>query len=230
VLSNIEAIGKLCNNYGCLFLVDVVATMVMVPIKVDAWHIDIAYCNGQKGLSCAPGVSPITISDRALWHLKNRKTPVNSYVFDLNRIMKYWFEQTEIVRTYHHTAPVNSLYGLHEALRMVANEGLEVIQERYRKNAEMFTVGLESMAFEMPVPKDIRIPILNVISKEDSWATKDIVQRMLYDHGVQISEGLGKMQSHMLRLSAMGPANNAQDITYALNALSKVLRSGRYTF
>lgn len=224
VLSDIESIGRLCHAHGVLSIIDAVSSIVSSPLKIDDWGIDIAYANTHKCLGGMPGLAPITVSDRAIDVILKRKTPVRSYFLNFIQIMNNWYKQDKILRTYHFSAPVNSLYGMHEALLMIYEEGLEALRNRYAENGRRLSQGLENMELEMPVPADIRIPILNLVKVQPDWDQSQIIQQLYHDHGVQISAGLGKNTPDFLRIAPMGKCNNTIDIDYTLAALKIVLK------
>lgn len=224
VLSDIESIGRLCHARGVLSIIDVVSSIITTPLKIDDWGIDIAYANTHKCLGGIPGLAPITVSDRAIDVILKRKTPVRSYFLNFIQIMNNWYKQDKILRTYHFSAPINSLYGMHEALLMIYEEGLENLRKRYTENGRHFTQGLEKIGLEMPVPAAIRIPILNLVKVQPDWNQFQIIHDLYHEHGIQISTGMGKNTADFLRMAAMGKCNNIVDIDYTLAALKIVLK------
>ena len=138
--SDVEKLVKLAHAHDCLTIVDAVTSLGGTPVKVDEWKIDAIYSGSQKCLSCTPGLSPVSFNERALKKVRNRKSKVQSWFLDMQLVMGYWGGSSK--RAYHHTAPINMLYGLHEALRLVLEEGLDARFERHRRHSEMFCAGL----------------------------------------------------------------------------------------
>ncbi|MBT3733897.1 MAG: alanine--glyoxylate aminotransferase family protein, partial [Gammaproteobacteria bacterium] len=156
VQSNAAELCALARARDCLTIVDCVTSLGGTEVNLDAWGADAAYSGTQKCLSCAPGLSPISLSERAVSAIKNRTTPVASWFLDLNLVMGYWGEGQK--RAYHHTAPVNALYGLHEALVILEQETLAVSWERHQRNHRALKAGLEAMGLSFIVPEDERLP------------------------------------------------------------------------
>ena len=160
--SDAEAICKLARKYDCLTIVDCVTSLGGTEVSLDVWGADAVYSGSQKCLSCAPGISPVSFSGRAVEAVKARQTPVRSWFMDLNLVMGYWGEgQT---RAYHHTAPVNALYGFHEALVILYEEGLQAAWERHMQNHLALRAGLEAMGLSLIVPEKERLPQLNAVT------------------------------------------------------------------
>jgi len=153
-LQPMEGIGKLCREFNALLLLDTVTSLGGVPVLLDRWHVDLAYSGSQKCISCPPGASPLTLGERALGKLDNRNSKVPNWYLDMTMVGKYWGKE----RTYHHTAPISMIYGFREALRLIAEEGLEDRWERHRVNAEILWEGLADLGIECHVPKEFRLP------------------------------------------------------------------------
>jgi alanine-glyoxylate transaminase/serine-glyoxylate transaminase/serine-pyruvate transaminase len=166
-LSDAKTLVALAHKHNCLAIVDAVTSLGGVELKVDDWKIDAIYSGTQKCLSCTPGLSPVSFSPRALEKIKNRKSKVQSWFMDLNLVMGYWGAATK--RAYHHTAPINALYGLHEALVILQEEGLEKSWARHQKNHLALRAGLEAMGLKFVVPEKERLPQLNAISVPEAW-------------------------------------------------------------
>jgi len=163
--SDVAALTKLAHEHDCLVIVDAVTSLGGTPIKVDEWGVDAIYSGSQKCLSCTPGLSPVSFSEAAVERVKSRKTAVQSWFLDLNLVMGYWGEGAK--RTYHHTAPVNALYGLHEALVILQEEGLENAWARHQKNHQILRAGVEAMGLSFIVPEEARLPQLNAVTIPD---------------------------------------------------------------
>nr|WP_080748988.1 alanine--glyoxylate aminotransferase family protein [Solemya velum gill symbiont] len=224
--SDAKALCELARKYDCLTIVDAVTSLGGTPVLVDEWGIDAIYSGSQKCLSCTPGLSPVSFSDKATDKISNRKTPVQSWFLDLNLVMAYW--NSEGPRSYHHTAPVNSLYALHEALLILKEEGLENSWARHQKNHEMLKAGLESMGIEFIVPEAERLPQLNAVAIPDGVNDAEVRSRLLHKFNLEIGAGLGPLAGKIWRIGLMGYASNTDNIKLCLNALGTVLNESGY--
>ena len=220
-LTDPESITKLAHDHGCLSIVDTVTGLVGVPLKVDEWGIDAIYSGTQKCLSASPGLSPISFSNAAKEKIKNRKSKVKSWFLDLNLIMSYW--EGEGGRSYHHTAPVNSLYGLHEALVMLSEEGLENSWTRHKENHLQLREGLEKLNIEFLVKEEDRLPQLNAIYIPDGVNDLESRQRLLNEFNLEIGAGLGVLAGKVWRIGLMGQSSNKKNIEYCLNSIAEVI-------
>ena len=219
-----EAICKMAKAAGMLTIVDAVTSLGGVPLEVDAWGIDAIYSGSQKCLSCTPGLSPVSFSARAEEVIKGRNRKVQSWFMDMSLIMNYW-EARGGARTYHHTAPVNSLYGLHEALVMLQEEGLEKSWERHKKNHMALRAGLEAMGLELLVPENERLPQLNAIKVPAGVDEAMVRKRLLSDYNLEIGAGLGALAGKVWRIGLMGSSSTVNHVTLCLAALESVLPS-----
>jgi alanine-glyoxylate transaminase/serine-glyoxylate transaminase/serine-pyruvate transaminase len=222
--SDAEAICKLAKAAGMLTIVDAVTSLGGVALEVDAWGIDAIYSGSQKCLSCAPGLSPVSFSARAEQVIKSRNRKVQSWFMDMSLIMNYW-EAKGGARTYHHTAPVNALYGLHEALTMLKEEGLEKSWERHKKNHLALRAGLEAMGLELLVPESERLPQLNAIRVPAGVDEAAVRKRLLADYNLEIGAGLGALAGKVWRIGLMGASSTPNHVTLCLAALESVLAS-----
>lgn len=220
----LEEISKIAKEYDALFVVDAVTSLGGVELKVDEWGIDACYSGTQKALSCPPGLSPITFSDRARKALHNRKGKVQSWYLDLTMIQNYWGKE----RFYHHTAPINMIYGLREALRIVKEEGLEARFERHKLNSDAFVAGIEAMGLQMVAPKEYRLPTLNAVRIPDG--VEDIrVRRFLLDkYGIEIGGGLGDFKGKAWRVGLMGESSRRNYVILLLAALADAMAQQGY--
>lgn len=219
--SDAQAISALAHRYGALSLVDTVTSLGGSPLKVDEWDIDAIYSGTQKCLSCTPGLSPVSFSVRAQEVVKNRKTKVQSWFMDLNLVMGYWGSGAK--RAYHHTAPINALYGLHEALVILQEEGLENAWERHRKNHLALKAGIEAMGLSFVVKEQDRLPQLNAIQIPEGIDDAAVRRLLLDDYGLEIGAGLGVMAGKIWRIGLMGHASNMRNILVCLDALEDIL-------
>ena len=221
VQSDAETLTRLAHEHDCLVIVDAVTSVGGTPVKVDEWGIDALYTGSQKCLSCTPGLSPVTFSERAVDAIKNRKTRVQSWFLDLNLVMGYWGEGAR--RAYHHTAPVNALYGLHEALVMVREEGLENAWARHASNHERLRAGLEEIGIHFLVDEAHRLPQLNAVLVPEGIDEAEVRRRLLEEYSLEIGAGLGALAGKVWRIGLMGHASNARNVTLCVNALGNVL-------
>ncbi|MEO8342992.1 MAG: alanine--glyoxylate aminotransferase family protein [Gallionella sp.] len=220
-LSDAKTLVALAHKHNCLAIVDAVTSLGGVALKVDEWGIDAIYSGTQKCLSCTPGLSPVSFSPRALEKIKNRKTKVQSWFMDLNLVMGYWGAATK--RAYHHTAPINALYGLHEALVILQEEGLEKSWARHQKNHLALRAGLEAMGLKFVVPEKERLPQLNAISVPEGVDEAAVRTVLLNDYQLEIGSGLGAMAGKVWRIGLMGYASNPRNVLLCLGALDDVL-------
>jgi len=221
VQSNAAALCALARARDCLTIVDCVTSLGGTEVNLDVWGADAAYSGTQKCLSCAPGLSPISLSERAVSAIKNRTTPVASWFLDLNLVMGYWGEGQK--RAYHHTAPVNALYGLHEALVILEQETLAVSWERHQRNHRALKAGLEAMGLSFIVPEDERLPQLNAVTIPEGVDEAQVRQQLLQQYNLEIGAGLGALAGKVWRIGLMGYASNPKNVLLCANALEAVL-------
>lgn len=219
--SDAKTLVEIAHKHNCLAIVDAVTSLGGTPLKVDEWNIDAIYSGTQKCLSCTPGLSPVSFSPRAQEKIKNRKTKVQSWFMDLNLVMGYWGGATK--RAYHHTAPINALYGLHEALVMLQEEGLHNSWARHHNNHLALRAGLEAMGLKFVVPEAERLPQLNAISVPEGVDETAVRSILLSDYNLEIGAGLGAMAGKVWRIGLMGHASNPRNVRLCLNALDDVL-------
>lgn len=222
-LSDAKMITEIAHKHGALSLVDAVTSLGGTPLKVDEWGIDAIYSGSQKCLSCTPGLSPVSFSSRALEVIKNRKTKVQSWFMDLNLVMGYWGSGAK--RAYHHTAPINALYGLHESLVILQEEGLENAWVRHRQHHEELKAGLEGMGLKFVVKESERLPQLNSIYVPEGVDDAKARRSLLDDYNLEIGAGLGEMAGKIWRIGLMGHACNERNVNICLTALEDVMRA-----
>ena len=220
-LTDPKSITKLAHDYGCLSIVDTVTGLAGVPLMVDDWNIDAIYSGTQKCLSASPGLSPISFSEAAKEKIKNRKSKVKSWFLDLNLIMSYW--EGEGGRSYHHTAPINALYGLHEALLILKEEGLENSWKRHKDNHLLLKQGLEKLNIGFLVNEEDRLPQLNAIYIPEGVNDLETRQKLLNDFNLEIGAGLGVLAGKVWRIGLMGQSSNKINIEHCLSSLSKAI-------
>ena len=198
-----------------------VTSLAGSPLKVDEWQIDAVYSGTQKCLSCVPGIAPVSFSERAQHHIRNRTHKVQSWFLDMNLIMGYWGEGAK--RAYHHTAPINALYALHEALLMLKEEGLENAWQRHRKNHLILRAGLEEMGLQFVVNEADRLPQLNAVSIPEGVDDATVRGRLLHEYNLEIGAGLGVLAGKVWRIGLMGHSSRMENILLCVGALESVL-------
>ncbi len=230
VLSDAKGLAQIAHDHGALVIVDAVTSLGGVPIRVDEWSLDAVYSGSQKCLSCFPGLSPVTFGEAALERIKNRKKKVQSWFLDLNLVMGYWSgEGKSAGRSYHHTAPVNSLYALHESLVMLHEEGIENTWSRHHANHKELAAGLEKLGLTLLVKETHRLPQLNAVNIPDGLIDGEIRALLLRDFELEIGGGLGDLAGKIWRIGLMGETCRSQNVNTCLNALGKVLGSESVT-
>ena len=221
--SDVKTLVEIAHKYDTLTIVDAVTSLGGTEISVDDWNVDAIYSGTQKCLSCTPGLSPVSFSQRAVDTIQARKTKVQSWFLDLNLVMGYWGAGAK--RAYHHTAPINSLYGLHEALVILQDEGLENSWARHMKNHLALRAGLEAMGLSFVVPENERLPQLNAINIPDGVDDATVRGILLKDYSLEIGAGLGVMAGKVWRIGLMGYASNPRNVLTCLSALEDALSS-----
>ncbi|MES9939150.1 MAG: alanine--glyoxylate aminotransferase family protein [Candidatus Thiodiazotropha sp. 6PLUC1] len=219
--SDAKELVELAHRHDCLTIVDAVTSLGGSELKVDEWGIDSIYSGTQKCLSCAPGISPISFNERALEKVRNRKQKVQSWFLDLNLVMGYWGSGQK--RAYHHTAPVNGLYGLHEALCILQAEGLENSWARHIKMHNALKAGLEAMGLDFIVDEAHRLPQLNAVSIPQGVDDASVRSRLLNEYNLEVGAGLGALAGKVWRIGLMGHSARAENILLCVSSLEAVL-------
>jgi alanine-glyoxylate transaminase/serine-glyoxylate transaminase/serine-pyruvate transaminase len=219
--SDAKTLVELAHKHDCLTIVDTVTSLGGTPVKVDEWGIDAIYSGTQKCLSCTPGISPVSFNERALEKVRNRAGKVQSWFLDLNLVMAYW--SGEGARTYHHTAPVNAMYALHESLVMLRNEGLENAWARHQRNHLALRAGLEALGLEFIVKESDRLPQLNAVSIPEGVDEALVRSRLLQEFNLEIGAGLGALAGKVWRVGLMGHSSRAENILLCVGALEAIL-------
>jgi alanine-glyoxylate transaminase / serine-glyoxylate transaminase / serine-pyruvate transaminase len=215
----IEGVGELCREYDCLLLLDTVTSLGGVPIHLDDWGVDLAYSCSQKGLGCAPGASPFTMSPRAMAKLAARPTKVPNWYLDMLLLGKYWGAE----RMYHHTAPINLYYGLREALRLVSEEGIDQSWTRHQTNVEYLWSSLEAIGLKMHVEQQYRLPTLTTVCIPAGVDGKAVAKQLLTKHNIEIGGGLGELAGKVWRVGLMGYNSRPESVDLLVSALKQVL-------
>jgi len=216
---HIGEIAAAAHRHGALLVLDTVTSLGGLPVEIDAWDVDVAYSGTQKCLSCPPGLAPLTVSERAREVLRNREHKVANWYLDLTLVEKYWGDE----RTYHHTAPISMNYALREALRLVAEEGLEARFERHRRHAEMLWDGLEAMGISMLVPREHRLTTLTTPKVPAGVDEVAVRKRLLSEYNIEIAGGFGPLKGQIWRIGLMGFSSRKENVALLLTALKDVL-------
>ncbi len=219
--SDAAAICKLATSHGLLSIVDTVTSLGGIELRVDEWGADAVYSGTQKCLSCVPGISPLTFSERAVERIRSRNSRVQSWFLDMQLVMAYWGENSK--RAYHHTAPVNALYALHESLLMLREEGLESAWQRHRLHHTALVAGLEAMGLGLVVAPEWRLPQLNSVTVPAGIDEAELRGKLLRDFNLEIGAGLGALAGKVWRIGLMGCAANRQNVLLCLTALEQSL-------
>ncbi len=217
----IDEIGKLCHEFGALLLVDAVTAFGCVPLKIDAWEIDAVYSCSQKGLSCPPGLSPVSFSPRAMEVISKRKTKVQSWYFDITLLSHYW----DAERFYHHTAPITMVYALREGLRLILEEGLETRWQRHLRHHRALKAGLTALGLTYSAVEGHQLPQLNAVRIPAGVDDLTVRKKLLGDFGIEIGGGLGDFKGKVWRIGLMGHNARANTVLLALAALEQCLQA-----
>jgi len=221
VLSDAKALCALAHRYDCLSIVDAVTSLGGVELDVDGWGVDAIYSGTQKCLSCAPGLSPVSFSERAVAKIRGRKSRVQSWFLDMTLVMAYWGAGEK--RSYHHTAPVNGLYGLHESLLILSEEGLEKSWQRHRTQHIALRAGLEALGLSFLVDEEARLPQLNTVCVPEGVDEAKVRAMLLADFGIEIGAGLGVLAGKVWRIGLMGFSAKRENVLRLLGALESTL-------
>jgi alanine-glyoxylate transaminase/serine-glyoxylate transaminase/serine-pyruvate transaminase len=205
-----------------LVIVDAVTSLAGIELKADEWGADVIYSGTQKCLSGLPGISPITFSDTAVEAIRARTQKVQSWFLDMNLIMGYWGEGAK--RSYHHTAPVNAVYAIHEALLMLEEEGLEASVARHKANHLKLAAGLSELGLELAVAEEWRLPQLNSVLIPKGMDDATVRGRLLNEFDLEVGAGLGELAGKQWRIGLMGSSSNDVNINRCLRAFEAVLR------
>ncbi|MBN1475825.1 alanine--glyoxylate aminotransferase family protein [Candidatus Sumerlaeota bacterium] len=221
VCQPLEEIGRLTHEAGALFLVDAVTSLAGVDVRVDDWGIDALYSGTQKCLSAPPGMSPITLSPRAMKVVTGRKTKVQSWFLDLNLVASYVTGGAK--RSYHHTAPISNAFALREALRLVLEEGIEARFERHRRIHGLLRDGLEELGFEFVVKTEHRLPQLNAVRLPAGLDDATARRRLLEEFNIEVGAGLGDFAGKVWRIGLMGCSCTENHVNMLLAALRRIM-------
>jgi alanine-glyoxylate transaminase / serine-glyoxylate transaminase / serine-pyruvate transaminase len=213
---------RLARQHNCLSIVDAVTSLGGTPVLADAWGADAIYSGSQKCLSCVPGLAPVTFSERAVERIKARKQKVPSWFMDINLVLEYW-NAPGGKRTYHHTAPVNSLFALHESLVMLKEEGLENAWTRHRLHHLALKAGFDLLGLKFLVREDARLPQLNAVHVPAGIDEAAVRKQLLEGYDLEIGAGLGPLGGKVWRFGLMGYSARAENVKLCLGAVAEVL-------
>jgi alanine-glyoxylate transaminase / serine-glyoxylate transaminase / serine-pyruvate transaminase len=219
VRNPVAEIGNLLKGSDTIYIVDTVTSLGGIEVRMDDWNIDVLYSGTQKCLSCPPGLAPLSFSDQAMAKLNGRKTKVPNWYLDLNLIANYWGQN----RVYHHTAPVNMLYGLYQALFQIFEEGPEKVFQRHRENHLALVNGLKEIGLTMLVDEPYRLPMLNAVHVPDGVNELSVRQRLRSEFKIEIGGGLGPLAGRIWRIGLMGHTAKVENVDRLLMALRKAL-------
>jgi len=217
----LDGLGALCREHNAYLLVDTVTSLGGIPLSVDYYMIDACYSGNQKCVGAPPGLAPLTFSPRAMEKIKNRKVPVQSWYMDIALISSYWSAETK--RAYHHTAPVSLNFALYEALRIIAEEGLENRWKRHRENAEYLWKGLEALGLSMHVEYPYRLPTLTTVKIPENIDGAKVVSFLITNYNIEIAGGLGELAGKVWRIGLMGYNSRKENVDHLLGALKEAL-------
>jgi alanine-glyoxylate transaminase/serine-glyoxylate transaminase/serine-pyruvate transaminase len=218
-LTPVEEISALARQAGALMLLDTVTSLGGCPVRLDDWGVDAAYSGTQKCLSCPPGLSPVSLSPRALEVAARRKTPVQSWYLDVNLLSSYWGQE----RVYHHTAPISMNYALHEALRLVLEETLEQRWRRHQQNHLALREGLRSLGLGLAAQDGHQLWQLNAVGVPPGADEAAVRKRLLNEFNIEIGAGLGPLKGKIWRIGLMGETSSPANVKTVLHALKAAL-------
>lgn len=220
--SDVKTLAEIAHRHGALIIVDAVTSLAGIELRVDDWGIDAIYSGSQKCLSCTPGLSPVSFGPRAQERIQARQSKIQSWFLDQTLVMGYWGNGGG-KRAYHHTAPINALYALHEALVLLQEEGLEQSWKRHEHNHLALKAGLEAMGLELPVDPSCRLPQLNVVKIPEGIEDAAVRTALLTEYSLEIGAGLGAGAGKVWRIGLMGHASSKKNVILCLTALDSVL-------
>ncbi|WP_226009960.1 pyridoxal-phosphate-dependent aminotransferase family protein [Halomicrobium salinisoli] len=216
---DVPELTSIAHEHDAYVIADTVTSLGGVELRVDEWDVDVAYAGPQKCLSCPPGASPLTLNDRAMDKVLSREEAARSWYLDLSLLEGYWGED----RSYHHTAPITAVYGLREALRLVAEEGIEERWDRHRRVAGALKAGVEAMGLEMNAPDEYWLPSLNAVRVPDGVDDGAVMDFLLEEYDLEIASGLGDLEGDIFRIGCMGHSARPKNVSYLLSSLGDAL-------
>lgn len=218
-LTPVEEISRLAHEAGAMLLLDTVTSLGGCPVRIDDWQVDAVYSGTQKCLSCPPGLSPVSLSPRALQVATTRKKKVQSWYLDVNLLSSYWGQE----RVYHHTAPISMNYALHEALRLVLEEGLENRWKRHEANHQLLRLGLNELGLSIASQEGHQLWQLNAVTVPEGVDEANVRKRLLNDYNIEVGAGLGPMKGKIWRIGLMGETSTPENVRRILEALRAII-------
>jgi alanine-glyoxylate transaminase/serine-glyoxylate transaminase/serine-pyruvate transaminase len=223
VLNPVEEVARIAHESGSMVAIDAVTSLGCTPVEIDGWDIDAAFSCTQKGLSCPPGLSPVTFGPRAVAAIQGRKTKPRTWYLDVSLLSRYWGGD----RAYHHTAPISMNYALREGLSLIVEEGLEARQARHLRNAAALTSGLRALGLDYVAPEGSRLPQLHCVRIPAGVDDVSVRKRLLQEWGIEIGGGLGNLKGQAWRIGLMGQGSKLANVTLLIGALERCLRDRR---
>lgn len=215
----LEELERITHAHGALFVVDSVCGLGGIPVDVDGMKIDASYAGSQKCLGALPGLAPVTLNERAVRVIEQRKRPVQSYYLDLLKLQNYWAGK----HAYHHTASSNLVYTMHEALRLLLEEGLEARWARHNLHGEALRAGIKAMGLNILTAPGYELPVLATVLLREGTDEPAVRRQLLEAYDIEVSGGMGKLQGRMLRVGMMGYNAQRKNVSLFLTALEHVL-------
>ncbi|WP_303647543.1 alanine--glyoxylate aminotransferase family protein [Haloarchaeobius sp. HME9146] len=215
----VSELTSIAHEHDALVIADTVTSIGGVELRVDEWDIDVAYAGPQKCLSCPPGASPLTLNDAAMDKVLAREEPARSWYLDLSLLEGYWGDE----RAYHHTAPITNVYALREALRLVAEEGIENRWDRHHEMASALKAGVEAMGMQMNAAEEFWLPSLNAVRVPEGVEDGEVISRLIDDYDLEIAGGLGALSGDIFRIGCMGHSARPKNVSYLMSTLGAVL-------
>jgi len=225
VLTPVEEISKIVHDAGSLLLLDTVTSLGGCPVRIDDWEVDAVYSGTQKCLSCPPGLAPVSLSERAMNVIKGRKSNVQSWYLDVNLLANYWGEGA---RAYHHTAPISMNYALHEALRLVLEEGLQKRWTRHEENHHALRTGLDELGLEIASQEGHQLWQLNAVRVPEGVDEAAVRMGLLRNHGIEVGPGLGPLKGKVWRVGLMGYSSQPENVQAFLGAIKEILEDSTF--
>ena len=223
LLQPLEELERITHAHGALFVVDAVCGLGGIPMNIDEMRIDACYAGSQKSLGALPGLAPITLNNRAVQVIQNRKRPVQSYYFNLQKLHRYWNGD----HTYHHTACSNLVYGLREALRIILEEGLEKRWARHQLNGEALRAGVKGLGLDILTKPGYELSVLTAVNLHHGIDELAIRKALLDEYSIEVGGGFGALHGRLIRIGLMGYNSSRKNVDTVLAALEHVLpRSG----
>jgi alanine-glyoxylate transaminase/serine-glyoxylate transaminase/serine-pyruvate transaminase len=218
---DVPELTAIAHDHDALVIADTVTSLGGVEFHADEWDVDAAYSATQKCLSCPPGASPLTLSAEAMDKILARDSQVRSWYLDVSELQEYWGEE----RAYHHTAPITNVYALREALRLVAEEGIEARWQRHERVAGALRAGVEAMGLALNPEPDYWLPSLNAVVLPAGVDDEAVISHLLEEHGIEVASGLGDLAGEILRIGCMGHSARPQNVLSVVAGLGEALEA-----